>query len=170
MYKIDTVFVLMIFCIFAISVFLVLMLAGSIYQNITDIAREGQNEGITLSYIRGKIRSSDSAGSISVDEFYGLPALSIKENIGGSTFVTLIYLYNGWVYELFYQSYPSYQSYQSYQSESGHKFLPGAGVPIIRAGSLNFEEFYDDNNLIRVSTDYGSLLIFLRSSERECVS
>ena len=146
--KVDTVFVLMIFCVFALSVLLVLMLSGSTYRNMTDIAREGQNERIALSYIRTKIRNADSAGSVSLSDFHGTAALSLKEVFGGTTFVTLIYLYDGWIHELFH--------------EKGNEFMPADGVPIIRVASLDFEE--NENGLLRVTTDFGSLLIFPRSA------
>ena len=35
--RVDTVFVLIIFCVFAISMLLVLMLGASIYKNMTEI-------------------------------------------------------------------------------------------------------------------------------------
>ena len=146
--KVDTVVVLLIFCVFASSVFLVLMLGGSTYQNMINISNEGQNERIVVSYIRTKIRNTDSADSISVGTFDGHSTLFIEENFGGSTFVTLIYLYNGWVKELFH--------------EKGQNFLPQDGMPIIRADSLAFEEL--SGGLIRVITDYGSLIIYPRSS------
>lgn len=147
--KVDSVFVLMTFCVFAVSVFLVLMLSGSTYGNMINISQEGQNERIALSYIRTKVRSTDSAGSISVGHFNGLAALTLEEVFGESTFVTYIYLYNGWVHELFH--------------EEGQNFRPEDGVAIIRTDSLDFEVI--DNSLIRASTDFASLLIFPRSVE-----
>ena len=147
--KVDTVFVLAIFCVFSVSVLMVLMLSGSTYENMVGISREGHNERISLSYVRTKIRSADTMGSISVSDFNGHSALSISETFAGRTFKTYIYLYNGWVHELFH--------------EEGLDFFPGDGMPIIRADSLSFEAI--DNGMIRVSTDFGSLLIFPRSSD-----
>lgn len=145
--RVDTVFVLMIFCVFAMSVFLVIMLSGSIYRNMTDISQTGQDERIVLSYIRTRIRSTDSGGGASIADFNGVSALSLTEVLGDRVFVTKIYLYNGWVNELFY--------------EQGQVFYPGDGVPMIQSGFLYFE--YADDNLIRILTDYGSLLMYTRS-------
>jgi len=145
--KVDTVFVLMIFCVFAVSVFLVLMLSGSTYRNIADISSEGRDDRIAMSYIRTKVRNADSAGSIYVSEFHGLSALSLEEYFGGNTFVTHIYAYDGWIFELFHVA--------------GVEFTPEDGVPIIRADYLSFEEIA--GGLIRVSTDSGSLFIYPRS-------
>ena len=146
--RVETVFVLMIFCVFAVSVLLVLMLSGSTYQNMNDIAREGQNERIVLSYIRTKIRSLDNAASISVGTVGESSALFLEEDIYGRHFVTVIYFQDGWVRELFH--------------EQGHDLMPQAGVPIIQADSLSFEMV--GNDLIRVSTDLQTLLISPRSA------
>ncbi|MCL2575147.1 MAG: DUF4860 domain-containing protein [Defluviitaleaceae bacterium] len=146
--KIDTVFVLMVFCIFAVSVFLVLILSASTYSNINDIASEGQNERIVLSYIRTKIRQNDRADAITITDFHGQAALSMHEDINGRNFYTLIYYYNGGVYELFY--------------ESGLEFLPQDGIRIIGIDYLSFEII--EEGLLRVNTNYGSTLILPRSS------
>lgn len=145
--KIETVFVLLVFCVFVASVLLVLTFSASAYQNMIYISRDGQDERILLSYVRTKIRNTDSAGGISVGDFHGLPALILREDFGGNIFLSYIYLYDGWLRELFH--------------EAGQDFMPEAGLPVIRAGSLYFDEL--ENGLIRVSTDYGFLLIYPRS-------
>jgi len=148
--KIDAVFTLMIFCIFAASVFLVIMLSGNIYRNIVDISTSGQNERIALSYIRTKVRNADSADNVYLSDFNEISALFLEEIVEERTFVTLIYMYNGWVYELFH--------------EKGLDFLPEQGIPIIEVDSLHFELIDKiDKKLIRATTDYGSLIINLRS-------
>jgi hypothetical protein len=146
--RVDTVFVLMIFCVFAVTVLVVLMLAGSTYKNMTDISRDGHDERTALSYIWTKVKNLDSEGQITVDYFGGASALCFVEVFGDYTYETLIYLQDGWVYELFH--------------ERGFEFYPEDGTPIVRSNSLNFEII--DNGLIRASTDYGSLLILPRST------
>ena len=146
--KIDGVFVLMIFCIFAVSVFLVLMLSGSTYANMTDISAEGQNERIALSYIRTKIRKSDTANAVYISDFNGMPSINLSENIGEREFVTRIYFYDGWLRELFH--------------ETGFDFELIDGVPLIKVNNISFEEV--ENGLIRITTDYASTLILPRSS------
>jgi len=145
--KIETVFVLVIFCIFAGSVMLVVMLSGGAYANINEIANESREERILLSYIRTKIRNTDTAGAVSVGEFHGLNALFLEENIGGRDFITKIYLYNGAVHELFF--------------ECGETFLPEDGAVIIRTDYLRFSEA--ENGLIQVCTTLGSAFILPRA-------
>ncbi|MCL2373135.1 MAG: DUF4860 domain-containing protein [Defluviitaleaceae bacterium] len=149
--RVDTVFVLLVFCVFAISVFMVIMHAGSTYSDIIEVSTEGSDERIALSYVRTKIRANDRADEVSVGYFDGINALRFEENFGGQSFVTLIYLYDGWVHELFHFGFM--------------EFNPSDGMPMVRAESLYFS--YVAEGLIRVATDYGSILIHPRSSVTE---
>ena len=142
-HKIDTIFVLLIFCVFAVSVLMVLMLGANTYKNMTEISRDGQDERTVLSYIWSKVKNGDEDGGVTIDYFHGLPALFIDDEIDATVFRTTIYLYDGWVYELF--------------SEAGLDFFPEDGVKIIRAEQLKFESA--DYGMIRVSSGDYSLLI-----------
>ena len=149
MRKIDTVFVLLIFCFFATSVFLVLMLAGSTYSNITQMSSEGHNERVVMSYIRTKIRNTDDVGSIAVQDFEGISALYLVEILDGRDFVTLIYLYDGWVRELFF--------------ERGEERAPSTGVPFFETDYLSFTNV--DGGLIHVGVGDRSMLLYPRSTD-----
>ena len=146
--KTDTAFVLMIFCAFAVSVFLVLMLSASIYSNMVEKSNEFQNERIALSYVRTMIRSTDSQDAISVEYFHGISALILEENFEGFIFITKIYHYNGWIYELFI--------------EHGENFLPADGMPIIRSDSLDFE--INEDGMVQASNGFGRILLSPRSA------
>ena len=146
--KVDTAFVLLIFCVFAVSVLVVLMLGGSIYRNMVDISRDGHDERTALSYVRTKIRNLDSEGFITVEYFDGIPSLSVQEVFGDRIFNTRIYHYDGYVRELFH--------------EAGFEFYLGDGTRIVSADKLYFEALED--GLIRASTDIGSLIISPRST------
>jgi len=149
--RIDTVFVLIVFCIFAISVLTVLMLGANTYSHITEMSREDQAERTALSYIWTKIKNGDEAGSVSVGDFHGLSSLRIDEEFDGIRYRTVIYHYDGWVFELF--------------SEADLEFYPEDGVRIIAADGLEFSAL--DYGLIRVSAGTRSLLISPRGAVRE---
>ena len=146
--KTDTVFVLIIFSIFAISVLMVLMLGASIYKNMTDISRDGQEDRMVLSYIWTKVKNNDDAGSVYVGDFDGIPALCFDQIYGETLYQTSIYHYDGWVYELF--------------REKGLDLYPEDGENILKIGALTFEEL--EYGMIRASTGEGSLLITPRGS------
>jgi len=149
--RIDTIFVLLIFCIFAVSVLMVLMLGASTYKNITEISRDGLDERAALSYIRTKAKNNDTDGGISIGTFRGLPALYFDEEVDSTPYRTMIYHFDGWVYELF--------------SELGLDFLPEDGVRIIKTDDLFFEEL--DYGLIKIKSGTRELVIFPRSGITE---
>jgi len=146
--RIDTIFVLIVFGIFAFSVLMVLMLGAGIYRNMTEISQEGQSERTVLSYVRTKVKNYDSADNIHVGHFGGLPALNIDEKYGDTVYRTSIYHYDGWLCELF--------------SDVSLSFKPGDGMQIARVDSLAFNEL--DNGLLKVTAGRWELLLSLRGS------
>jgi hypothetical protein len=147
--KFSSVYVLMIFCLFAFGVFFTIMLAANAYQAQNEITTQGQNERILMSYIRTKVRNADTSAAVFVGQYHGLNALGIRENLGGYSFITFIYLYNGWVREIFF--------------EEGYYFELGDSTPIIQVDALRFDRV--EHGLIRVMTQEGSKYIFPRSTE-----
>lgn len=141
--KIDTVFVLVVFALFTVSAALALTFGGRIYKNIVEVSEKGHDERICLSYIWAKVKSADEAGCVYIGDFNGLPSLILKEEYDGITYQTVIYYYDGWVLELFY--------------EKGLEFTPGDGEAIIKTESLAFKEIND--KLIKVTVNSTSLLI-----------
>jgi hypothetical protein len=135
--KISDIAVLIIFCVFTISVFAVLIFSVSAYRNIHTATLENHDERIALSFLWTKVKSADLPENVYVRDFHGVSALFIDEEIDGVVNHTAIYHYNGWIYELFF--------------ESGNTFFPRDGVRLIENNSLTFEQF--DNGLIRVTAD-----------------
>ena len=145
--KVGSSAALMIFCLFAMSVLTVLMLGVSAYRNMTEISLEDYDEQVCLSYIWTKIKNGDEAGTVYVGDFGDRPALFIDALYGDATYHTIIYHYEGRVYELTF--------------ESGLEFFPGDGVPVIENESLSFERL--EAGLIKVSAGYESVFISPRA-------
>ena len=141
--KIDTVFVLIIFSVFAVSVLIVLMLAASIYQNIAEMSEEGADERLVLSYIWTKTKKHNDVDLIYIDDFDGGKALMIDEIIGERYFQTAIYFEDGWLLELF--------------AEKDIGMKRSDGIRIMRVDSLIFEEI--EYNLLRITAGEQYLLI-----------
>ena len=148
--SIDTIFVLIVFSIFAVSILMVLMFGASIYRNINELSRESESEHTALSYIWTKTKNFDDADSISIGEFNGITALLIDESFGDYNFRTAIYHYDGWLYELF--------------SQVGLEFSPADGTRIVMVDNLSFETVND--RLFRATAGDKSLLLSPRSSLR----
>jgi len=134
---------MIIFCVFAISVLIVLVLGANTYESVTVLSREGYTEHSILSYIWTKVKNSDNVGRVYVGEFHGLSALYIEEEIGKIEYSTTVYQYNGWIYELF--------------CEKGLEFNPEDGAKIIKFDNLTFKEL--EYGLIKVSSGISDLLI-----------
>lgn len=145
--RIDTIFVLIIFCIFAVSVLIVLMLGAGIYRNMNDISNDGRDERTALSYLWTKVKNNDTAGNVYVGDFCGLPALCIDEEDDGTAYQTVVYHYDGWICELFY--------------EVGIDFTPDSGSKILEVADLKLETL--DQGLIKASCGDYTLLISPRS-------
>jgi len=145
--SVDTIFVLIVFSIFAFSVLMVLMLGASVYRNINDISYEGQYEHTALSYIWTKTKNFDDAGSIHVGDFNGVSALFIDEKIDDIDYRTAIYNVDGWLFELF--------------SETALEFSPEDGVRVVQIDGLSFNAL--SNGLIEVSVSGKNLILSPRS-------
>jgi hypothetical protein len=146
-HRIDTVFVLVVFVVFAASVLMVLMLGGDIYKNTTILTSDGYDERTVLSYIWAKVKHSDAAGSIFLDEYEDIIMLVFEhEDIYGRLRLTLIYYIDGWLYELNMRA----------------AVFPGlaAGQRIIRTMPLHFDDAGD--GLIRATVDGRCVLIYPR--------
>lgn len=139
---------LIIFCIFAVSVLMVLMLGASIYQNMTTISREEQDERTALSYIRTKVRNNDDSGRIHIDEFSGLSALVYDEYLSARHFRTSIFHYDGWIREIF--------------SEVELDFSPADGTLIMPLDHIAFETL--DGGLLKITAGTRSLILYPRTA------
>ena len=145
--KTNTIFVMLVFLVFTISVLLVLMFSASVYRNVSDSVRENYNERTALSYIWTKTRRFDEAGSISVGDFNGQSALFITETLGGNQFQTVLYSYDGWLREIF--------------GSAGISFRLADGLPLLELDHLEFEQL--ENGIISVTSGDMNLLISQRS-------
>ena len=146
--NIDTVFVLIVFSIFAFSVLMVLMLGAGIYRNINEISRAEQHEHTAFSFIWTKVKNFDDINAISVGDFDGSPAIFIDETIGETDYRTAIYIYDGWLLELF--------------SETILEFSPQNGRRIVQIDNMTFNE--TDHGLIEVIMGSRRLLLSPRAT------
>ena len=141
--RLDTIFVLIIFAVFAVSVLIVLILGATIYRNIAEVSQEGADERSVLAYIWTKTKNFNDAGMIYVSEYYGDNALIIEEVFSGVRYQTVVYHFDGWLYELF--------------TEQGLGLGREDGVRVMELGSLSFDSL--EHGLIKVTSGDRALLI-----------
>ena len=102
----DFVVGLLLFCLFTVSMLMVLISGANAYKNISAELDTQYGKRTCLSYIVTKVRHYDSVNeaglsNVYISDFEGVNALSLAEEIDGMLFVTFIYCYEGYLYELF---------------------------------------------------------------------
>lgn len=91
--KMDSVFVIALFTMFAITAFLLILIGAKQYQHTAD-AMDANYESRTISsYLTEKIRQNDNSGKVYISKLDGLDALAIETTQNDITYVTYIYYY-----------------------------------------------------------------------------
>lgn len=92
---IDLLFTLALFCVFAASSFLVVLMGANIYKQTVTQMTQNYNTRTSLSYLAEKIRQNDIADGIRIGEVEGATALVLEQKVGESTYQTWIYSSGG---------------------------------------------------------------------------
>ncbi|MDF2631937.1 MAG: hypothetical protein K0Q85_533 [Caproiciproducens sp.] len=96
----DTVFVLLIFCLFAGSSLFLVLIGANVYRDIVGEMNANNETRASLSYVSNKVRAADSR-DVSVEKIDGQDTLVIHSANNGSDYKTYIYLHDGYLMELF---------------------------------------------------------------------
>lgn len=138
-HNIESVFVLILFAVFAMTIVAVLALGANSYQKLVERDNESYNKRIITSYVSAKIRNNDTSGDVAVGGFAkvseddGIDTLHLYQEIEGEKYDTRIYYYEGHIYELF--------------TLVNLDFDPEAGNKVMEAEGLYFRE---KNNVIEI--------------------
>ncbi len=89
--------------VFALCAMLLLTVGIMEYEKIAVSNLENYELRTSLSYVATKVRQSDSEGAVSIRNENGIDILSIKETIDDETYETVIYFYDGKLYEYFHE-------------------------------------------------------------------
>lgn len=92
---IDLLFTLALFCVFAASSFLVVLMGANIYKQTVTQMTQNYNTRTSLSYLAEKIRQNDITDGIRIGEVEGATALILEQKVGESTYQTWIYSSGG---------------------------------------------------------------------------
>lgn len=139
--KIDTLFLVSLFVLFAITAGILVLLGATQYRATADAMNRNYEVRTTTSYLSEKIRQHDR-NTVSVTDLGGCRALTLTQTIDGDAYSTYIYLYDGSLCELF--------------AGAQTDCTPSMGQPIVSL--LAFDPEVSDDGLITVKfTDsYGT--------------
>jgi hypothetical protein len=151
-HHIDGLMVLLLFGVFAACVLSVLLLGADAYRKLTERDRTSYDQRTAVQYLATKVRQADRTGAVTVENFQGVEALVLSEDLDGETYLTRVYCYDGYLREL--------------SAEAGAELSPEDGEQVLAADSLLVEE--RGNALwLRLETDGGWRweVLTLRSGE-----
>lgn len=96
----DILFTLSLFCLFTACAFLVVLTGIQVYRTTVSDMEDNYSSKTALSYVTEKIRQHDFAGGVSVVSLKGENALVLKDPADGETYLTYIYAYEDYLWEL----------------------------------------------------------------------
>lgn len=99
-HSVYTVFVLLIFCLFAVCSLFLVLIGANVYHGIVDKMDSNNETRATLSYVSNKVHAADSR-DVSVETLGGQQTLVIRSDFSGKKFKTYIYYHDGYLMEFF---------------------------------------------------------------------
>lgn len=99
--RITDIFPMLLFLIFTLSALGIVTFSVQIYRNIVERAEGRFDTETAAAYISEKFRNHDEQGRISLSNFMGNEALAIDETVKEVPYITYIYVYDGYLRELF---------------------------------------------------------------------
>lgn len=148
---VDILFVLALFGVFTVSALMLVTIGAEVYRNTVDDMGRNYESRISTAYITEKIRQNDNlhSGTSSVNEICistldGEPALLITQNINDENYLTYLYLYDGFLKELYVKS----------GNNIGGDIL-AAGQNIMKLNAFNIEQVADNLLSIELTSPAG---------------
>lgn len=122
----DLLFTLALFCVFAASALLVVLMGANVYKQTAAGMVQNYNTRTSISYLAEKIRQNDVANGIKIESIDGKDALVLEQTVGKSTYQTWIYSSDGMLREV--------------MVAAGTKVEAADGQPIMEIENLQVEQ------------------------------
>ncbi len=98
---IDIIFALGLFCVFAVSALLVVQIGSTTYGSNVENTESIFSSRTAISYVEKQVKQHDTVGGVTIGTLEEIPALLLKTEIDGETYINYIYYYEGSLRELF---------------------------------------------------------------------
>ncbi len=87
--------------LFALCLTALLLAGAGVYRRMVDSGDRSYAARTCAQYVGTKVRQCENAAALGVEDFQGVPALVIAEQIENTPYITRIYCHEGWLMELF---------------------------------------------------------------------
>lgn len=152
-HHLEGLLVLLMFGVLAACVLSVLLTGADAYRRLTERDAASYDRRTAVQYVATKVRQADRAGAVAVEDFGGVQALVLSEELEGETYLTRVYCYEGCLRELF-----SAESAEL-APEDGEKLLETETASFVLADGLLTVQLESREG------DRETLLLSLRSGE-----
>ena len=124
-HTVDILFLVCLFCVFALSSLLVLVFGANSHQKNVEAAQKNYNQRTSLLYLAEKVRQNDVRGAVRLGKVGESDALVMETQIEGSAYETWIFLNEGELREVMVRG--------------GSAVNPTDGQPIMALSDLDLE-------------------------------
>ena len=97
-FHISGLMALVMLAVFAISILSVLLTGAEVYSRLTEDTAANHARRVAEQYLATRLRQGNGTYA---EDFGGVSALIFPEDVGGETYITRIYCYEGWLRELY---------------------------------------------------------------------
>ena len=129
-HTIDRIFILALLALFCATAFLVVSIGAGEYRSIANAMTDNYETRTAASYLEEKINQNDIAGCVDITSVGEQPAISLCKTVNGTDYLTYIYCYDGYLWEITVSSTTTVN--------------PGEGQKIIKAEAFNVEQVTSD--------------------------
>lgn len=141
-HMIDILFVLSLFCVFAVSSVLLILFGADIYKKTVQQMEDNYTSRTSIAYITEKIRQSDVEHAIKIISQNDTQILMLTNVINDIPYAISLYEYDGYLYELF--------------ARTDLELPLDAGQPVMELHSLSFSQIKQNLLEITFSEDMNS--------------
>lgn len=143
---VDLLFPIALFFVLTASCILLVLLSSNVYTNTVLSSETSYESRTVLSYLTKKIHQNDQNGAVHIIKFNDIDSLAIENQYGDQTYVTYVYVYDGYLRELFTQKG------LEFSADTGKKILPIHNLKMLEPADHVFQFSYVNDTGKEVST------------------
>lgn len=97
---VDILFVISLFCVFALSAIFLITVGASIYSKTMSNMSANFSSRTAVAYMIEKVHQMDEEGQVKVSSYMGIPCIEMDFDVNGVAYSTFMYEYEGYLTEL----------------------------------------------------------------------